>query len=338
MRSHTRRRFLTGLGAATIAGAAGCLGDGGDGGDGGGPRSLEAQSPEGTVNYPYFEGTIEAGAFEDHDVDLNVEYPPFDAQVVSVLQNEVDTSSVSFFPYINNAIRGEDLVCFGFSGGLLSVNAVYCLADAEYESIPDLQGERVGVWSFGSSTVQSFSALVSYLYDLDLQADFETTTAAPPALLGLLQEGEVDGIINVSGLTITMESQPDTFRNLGQLNEMWMEESGHTLPLTGWFAYEDWYDENQDLAADLIAGCADATEYWRANTRDILESHGEPGGVSGDAQIDVVDQWANDGLVFHGAPDQSFVEATWDFGEIMADEGFLDGDMPAVDDIMRSPM
>lgn len=358
-----RRTILGGIASATGVGLAGCLGDDDDDADDTDDTTTPAddaddaddangvddsddveetlevtlQLPEGTIHYPMYEAAQDAGIFADQGIDVTIEYPPFDAQVASITSGEVDTTMVSLLPYVSQYLLGEELVNFGYHGTLQSVNAMYCLAERDYETIADVEGDRIGVWSWGSSTVQAFEAIVADEFGLQLQQDFETTTAAPPALVGLLQEGEVDAIINVSGLTITMESQPETFRNIGYLNGMWIDRTNYPLPLTGWFAYEDWYDENEDLAARLLRAGEAATGHWRENTVEILEEYGEPGGVEGEAEIDVVNEWANEGHVFMDSPDQGYIDATWEALELMHDQGFID-EVPAQEDILRDPL
>jgi ABC-type nitrate/sulfonate/bicarbonate transport system substrate-binding protein len=240
-------------------------------------------------------------------------------------------------PYLANAGRGEDLVMYGLDGTLQIINSLYVLTSSDYHSVQDLVGERIGVWSFGSSTVQSFQALLADRTGLRLREDFETTTAAPPALVGLLQDGEVDGIIDISGISIAMESQPDTFRNIAQLNQWWIDRTGFTLPLTGWFAYADWYEDNTDVAAGLIRGARRAVDNFRDNTVSILEEFGEPAGIDNQAKIDVVERWANAGQVYHGEQTSEYLEATWEFVQLMSDQGFIE-QVPEQSSVLRNPL
>ena len=348
-----RRAFLGSLAGATGLSVAGCLGDDdddngddngvddGDDGDDGDPGdedvAITLQLPEGTLHYPMYESAQEVGVFADEGIDVTVEYIPFGAQLSSITAGEVDTTMVSALPYFNDFARGEELVCFGFDGCLQSVNAMYSLTDRDYESIPDVAGDMIAPWSWGSSTVQAFEAIVADEYDLNLQEDFQTTTADPPALLGLLDDGQVDAIINTSGFTITMEAQPDTYQNLGYLNGIWEDRTGYTLPLTGWFAYEDWYDANEDVAGSLIRAGQAAVENWRANTVDILEEYGEPGGVEGEAEIQVVDDFADQGHVFREDTTDEYLDATWEALEIMDEHGSIET-LPDQDEVMRDPL
>jgi len=355
MPAESRRRFLQGIGAAATVGIAGCSGNGGgdeNGDDGGGDENgggattgsadddglttVTTQLPEGTIQYPWGEASLANGFYEEQGIDLQIEYTPFDAQTQSLTSGEIDVGLISMLPYISNHIRGEDLVTFGWNGSLQSVNAIYARADSDYENIEDMAGDTLGVWSWGSSTVQSFQAVVADEAGLRLREDFQTTTAAPPALVGLLNDGEVDGVINVSGLTIAMESQPDSYRNIRQLNQMWQDRTGQTLPLTSWWCYSDWYEQNQDVAAGLMEGAKNSVQYWRENTVEILEEYGEPAGVDNQAKMDVVDEWANNGEVFNDETTSEYVDATWRFVELMESSDFLD-EVPARDDIIRDP-
>ncbi|MFB6078017.1 MAG: ABC transporter substrate-binding protein [Halarchaeum sp.] len=345
----TRRRYLVGAGAIGVAGLAGCGGNGGDGtssssqtstttgSSGDGMTSMRIVLPEGTIHYPMYEAATDQGFFDEQGIDMTVDYSPFGAQVRSVSSGEVDATMVSMMPYIGNYLKGEDLVTFGWNGCLQCINGLYTRASSDIKSIEDLKGKRIGVWSWGSSTVQSYQAVVAEESGLRLRKDFETTTAAPPALLGLLKNEEVDGVIDVSGLTITMQAQPDTYRRLSQLNQMWKDRTGHTLPLTSWFSHRDWYENNTDVAAGLLRASTNATEYWRDNTQSILEEYGETASVDTQAKIDVVDEWANDGQVFHADSGSDYVDATWEFVNLMSDYDFIDS-APALDDIYQNPL
>ncbi|MFA1610933.1 ABC transporter substrate-binding protein [Halobellus rubicundus] len=358
MQRVTRRRFIAGTGAAGVAGLAGCSGGNGNGGstdtesggdsDGGssgttagssdgGLTSVRILLPEGTIHYPMYEAATDAGVFEDEGIDLTVDYAPFGAQVQSLTGGEVDVNMVSMMPYVSNYLKGEDLVTFGWNGCLQCINGLYTRASSDYQSTADLEGQRIGVWSWGSSTVQSYQAVVAEESGLRLRQDFETTTAAPPALLGLLTDEQVDGVINVSGLTITMEAQPDTYRRLSQLNAMWRERAGYTLPLTAWFTYSDWYENNTETAAGLLRGAEAATTHWRENTASILEEYGETASVDTQAKIDVVDEWANDGQVFRGGWESGYTDANWDFINLMNEYEFV-SEVPSQDELLRNPL
>lgn len=358
-------------GATSVAGLAGCSGgdggsDGDDGGDGGAETDTETATesgdggsdgegtttgsaggdltsvrilhPEGVLQYPMYEAGLDQGFWEDEGLDLTVDYAPFGAQVQSLSNDEVQVSGLSMIPYMRNYLNGQDIVTFGFSGCLQAVNGLYTRASSDYESPGDLEGQTIGVWSFGSSTVQSFQAVLAEQTGLQLREDFQTTTAAPPALLGLLTDEQIDGVINVSGLTVQMESEPDTYRRLMSINNAWQEMSGNYLPITSWFADAGWYEENTEAAAALLRGSEAATQYWRDNTVSILEEYGEPAGINNQAKIDVVDEFANQGQVFQGASlADEYVESVWSFVELMNEYEFID-EVPSQDEILRNPL
>lgn len=333
MDNHTRRKFLTGTGAAATMSLAGCsaLLDGGDGGVG----TVETVLPN-SIYLPWARGGLEEGLFEEAGVDLEVEFKGFGAYSQSV-GNDVSVGNVPLVPYIGNVVQGDDYVIFGHGqGSFLGINGLYVRADSGYESISDLEGETIGVWSWGSSTVQSFQALIADQTGLNLRQDFETTTAAPPALQGLLNDGEVDAIIEISGLSIALQAD-DNYRRLAQLNDLWIQESGHPLAITMWFAERSWYEDNTDAAQALLDGSVATTEHWRDNTREILKEWGEAGGVgTSDAEFDVIDGWTDDGTVFVADPGDGFVDAAWDYLDILAEYDFLDG-VPDQNDVVQSP-
>lgn len=333
MGNHTRRKFLAGTGAAATVGLAGCsaLLDN----SGGTVGSVETVLPN-SIYLPWARGGMEQGLFEEAGVELDAEFKGFGAYAQSV-GNDVSVGNVPLVPYISNIVQGDDYVIFGRGqGSFLGINGIYVRADSDYESISDLEGGRIGVWSWGSSTVQSFQALIANQTGLNLREDFETTTAAPPALQGLLDDGEVDAIIEISGLSIALQAD-DNYRRLAQLNELWIEESGHPLAITMWFAERDWYENNTDAAQALLDGSVATTEYWRENTKALLEEWGEAGGVgTSEAELDVVDGWTQDGTVFAADPGDGFVDAAWDYLDLLAEYDFLD-DVPNQGDTVQSP-
>ncbi|GGM63120.1 hypothetical protein GCM10009017_11490 [Halarchaeum rubridurum] len=299
--------------------------------------SLSPMAIAGTINHPRWSAALDQGFYADRGLDVTPQYKPFPAQIQAVSGGSVATALESFLPYLGNVVKGQDLVTFGFQAGLQSINALYVRADSDYETIEDLKGERIGVWSFGSSTVQAFEALMAERTGLNLRKDFETTTAAPPALIGLLDSGKIDAVIDVSSLTIKMEAQPEKYRNIVGLNEMWLNQSGHTLPLTSWWCTADWYENNTDVAAAMVEASKETVQYWRDNTTDILQQWGEPASITTDAQIDVVDEMANEGHVFRKEQSQEFVDSTWEFAALMQEHGYIDS-VPAQDDVLKNPV
>lgn len=339
-----RRQFIKSVGATATVGLAGCLGGDGDGAANGSPDSTPGQSltsvdlplPEGTIYYPVYEAAVDAGVFTDVGLDVDTRYLPFDALTQTVTSGEVPTTIPSMIPYMGFHVDGQDLVTYGWEGNLQSINALYVHADSEYESIEDLEGERLGVWTFGSSTVQAFEILIAEETGLRMREDFETTTAAPPALFGLFNDGEIDAIINTSGFTITMEADPDTYRSIIQLNDWWIDRTGETIPLTSWWSYADWFDDNTELAASILEGASGATAHWRENVRDVLEEYGEPAGIESEEQFDVVEEWADEGQVYLQDTTQSYIDSVWELLELMVEFDFLE-EVPEQESVLRSP-
>lgn len=339
MRERTRRTFLKGAGGTAMVGLAGCTDSGGTDGGSGTNGDSKADSVDtvlpNSIYLPWMKAGLEQGFFEDAGVTVNADFKSFGAYAQSV-GNDVQVGNVPLVPYISNVVQGENHVIFGAHGGFLGINGMYVRADSDYQSIEDLQDGRIGVWSWGSSTVQSFQALIAEKTGLNLREDFETTTAAPPALKGLLDDGEVDAVIEISGLSIALQASDD-YRRLAQLNNMWIERTDHPLAITMWFATQKWYENNTDVARSLLKGSVATTKYWRENTTEILKKWGEAGGVgTSDAELNVIEGWTDEGTVFLGEPEDGFVDSAWNYLELMKKHGFLK-DVPSQEEIIRSP-
>lgn len=328
----TRRRFLAQVGTAVTVGAAGCTG-GGNADD-----TIRTVLPTGSISYPYGKAALAEGVFTSHGLDVAIEFKPFSAFAHSIGSGDVDVGIVPLVPSLQSIVAGEDLVLFGMAGGLLGINGLYTRTDSEYDTIESLTGERIGVWSWGSSTVQSMQALIAEQTGLSLREDFRTTTAAPAALQGLLDDGEIQATIQVSSRSIAMEARPEQYRRLDQLNNMWLDETSKPLPLTAWVARSSWYDEHADAAAKLVTAMEDATDHWRTNTTEILDAYGEPAQIDDAIEKDVVADWASRGHVFAGGEaDQAFVDATWQYLDLMQQFGFMES-VPSQEEVLRAPI
>src|SRR5581483_9261914 len=74
--------------------------------------------------------------------------------------------------------------------------------------------KKFGVWSRGAGATKALEVLSMDGFKLDLNKDVQTIEIAGPALMALLDKGEVDAMFNLSSLSIAAASQPDKYRLL----------------------------------------------------------------------------------------------------------------------------
>src|SRR5687767_15826904 len=96
----------------------------------------------------------------------------------------------------------------------------------------DLKGKKFGIWSRGAGAARSLQVLVMDAFKLDLNKDTEIIEVAAPALMALLDNGEVDAMFNLSSISIAAASQPDKYRMLFSADDYWKEKSGELVVLS----------------------------------------------------------------------------------------------------------
>jgi ABC-type nitrate/sulfonate/bicarbonate transport system substrate-binding protein len=101
--------------------------------------------------------------------------------------------------------------------------------DSPLKKLSDLKGKKFGVWSRGAGATKALEVLAMDGFKLDLNRDVQTIEIAGPALMALLDKGEVDAMFNLSSLSIAAASQPDKYRLLFSPDEYWKEKTGAPL-------------------------------------------------------------------------------------------------------------
>ena len=161
------------------------------------------------------------------------------------------------------------LVIFGIFS---PVNAVLVPQNSPVKSLAELRGKRVGNFGGpGSATTSIFMAIAKKWHGLDLQRDLELITAPGPALVGLLDRGEL-----AAALMGTTESLrfPLTgkYRVLMDLSAEWEKRAGRAPAHVTIATNEDFAKANPDILKRYLRAYLDAVKYVRSHP-DIWESY-----------------------------------------------------------------
>lgn len=157
--------------------------------------------------------------------------------------------------------QGHDTVVFG--PGLNMNNSILVRKDLDYESPEDLIGKKVGHFGEDSSTTTSLSVMLKEIYDIDIFNDFELVTAGAPALVELLDKGEIDAMFNFDPHNGTALVRGH--RILFSAMDAWEEAKGGPLWLTNIGASEEWLKENQEIAYGVRDAYEDAHDWLLEN-------------------------------------------------------------------------
>src|SRR6186997_1119591 len=106
---------------------------------------------------------------------------------------------------IRQRARGDKVTSI-YSGIMANVYVV-TKKDATYNDFGDLKGKKIGVYSLTSSSTAALVKILRERWKLELRKDFEVVVAPPPVLVGLLQKGDIEAMVNVDPLVLrTLES------------------------------------------------------------------------------------------------------------------------------------
>lgn len=287
--------------------------------------------PQNSVFILNWMGARDAGVFKKHGIDLEIDARPFAAFLAALPAKECLTSTYSGMDAVAKMNEGQDLAVIG--GGLTVIQDIYVRKDSPIQSVTDLRGKRLGVWSSGAGAFKAARAAVLDATGLDLMKDTKMTQLAPPALFKLLEKGSVDAMINISSFSMAAASQPDKFRSIFSPNEYWKKKTGYPIfwaaPLVAW---KSWVDENPERAKNFAAAVEESFRWLREpqNFDTAVQKYGQLAGVTTPAAIATYKKLLAQKGIFLARWDQGVVNAEWQFLQVAKDHGILDA-VPALD-------
>jgi len=225
--------------------------------------------------------------------------------------------------------KGLDWVIIG--GGLTVMQEVFVLKDSPFKTIADLKGKRFASWSTGAGAFKATRAVIMDGFGFDVLKDTKFVQAAAPALIKLLERGDVDSMFNISSLTIAAASQPNKFRSIFAPNDYWKKKTGQPIvwsaPIVAW---RSWVDEDRARAKAFVAATHESFRWLRKgkNLDAAVKKFGRLAAVKNQAQADVYKKWLRNKRVFLARWDQEVIDGQWKFLEMAKKHGVL-GKLPS---------
>lgn len=160
--------------------------------------------------------------------------------------------------------RGRGDKVTAVHSGIMSNVYVVTKKDAPYSNFSDLKGKKVGVYSLTSSSTAALVKILRERWKLELRKDFEIVVAPPPVLVGLLQKGDIQAMVNVDPLVLrTLES--GGYKQIMDLDSEWQSLTGSRLLVTTIAAWDDYAKKNETQIRNLVRAYQDAVEYISQN-------------------------------------------------------------------------
>ncbi|MEC9326218.1 MAG: ABC transporter substrate-binding protein, partial [Actinomycetota bacterium] len=241
-------------------------------------------------------------------------------------------STASFeVPYLEEQTRRETVIIGRYNA---ERSRILVRTDDPAQSLEDLQGKRLGVFTTVSGTLV-WSALVEQMHGLKLvDGDFDVVVADIQNLSNLLARGEIDACICYPDLSARElregsvralydgKSSADLFAQL--------DAPGHDGPMGNVFvARKDWVDEHPgEVSAFLDLWDRGLTE-WQQHRDDMIERYPQHFAVSTPEDIafmkDYVAQhdWVTDEVRF----DQQWAEDESSIFDLMRQTGVIAADV-----------
>ena len=286
---------------------------------------VKAVIPQNSVFILSWQGAHDAGVFSKHGIDLEVDARPFAGYLAGLPSRECDASTYSGIDAILKMNQGMNLAVIG--GGLTVFQEIFVRKDSPIKTIADLRDKRFGVWSTGAGSFKAVRTAIMDAAGIDVMKDTKVVQMAAPALIKLLERGDVDAMLNISSFTIQAASQPDKFRSIFVPNEYWIKKTGYPIvwsaPLVAW---KDWVDAKPERARNFAAAVQESFVWLRKpeNLDAAVAKYGKLAGVTTPDAVTTYKDWFAKGKIFLSKWDDKVIDAQWQFLELAKSKGLLD--------------
>jgi len=303
----TRRRAITSGVALGTVGLAGCSGDGTDGGDGsdggdgtdggggGGDGGTTEESIE-TLDVANIEGATlapfmvsqERGLFEERGIEIEAQTFVNPSDMYNAVQiGELDFAyATSPFPVARGYNAGQEI-------SLLKPDMAsnfFMVGKAEYDSIADLRGERVGNLPPGSSTHFGWSVAIDAMFDESFSDFFEIVAMGPSSMAASIQNGEIEAATLWPPFTVELMASDD-YHIIAPLEDVYKEGTGHNPRFAVGAARNPYLSEKGEAIQSFYDAIAEAAGMIEDNP-DIMVDVGyvDIFGLETDRQIELLKQ------------------------------------------------
>lgn len=242
--------------------------------------------------------------------------------------------------------EGDDIVYFGTAGALNFFNGIVIRTEDKdkYKTLNDLEGQKFGIPGFGTGSYQAFEIIANSIYDMNAREDLDLIEADPGALVGLLETGEIEAMINFTGQTALAVTQPDVYTMIVNFSDLWKETHGANLVINGPMARREWLDANTDVARRLVEG-VDKGVQWLKDNPTTLDKGGKYAYITegeGWYQTEATTAFIKDmflkGEYYYTADlyTQEWIDGVYEF--IQLGKGVFADEIPTIDKVFYTPL
>jgi NitT/TauT family transport system substrate-binding protein len=179
-----------------------------------------------------------------------------------VAERKVDIGFGGFTTMATARAEGKPVIVI--QGIFSPVNMVFVKKDSKITTLSDLRGRKLGVFGGPGSTTFTFLAVLARnWHGIDLFKEAELVSAPAPALIELLNRGDVDAALLGTSESIKMFAQ-DRFRVLADLSQEYKSRTNGRAPAHVTIATnEEFAKSNSDIVRDYVKAYRAAIAYIR---------------------------------------------------------------------------
>ena len=292
--------------------------------DAGKLKKVKITAARNSILMLYSHGPKDAGIFKKHGIDLEIDNRPFKGHMAGLPAGEVPCTTYAGTAAIARINKGLEWVIVG--GGLTVMQEVFVLKSSPFKTITDLKGKKFASWSTGAGAFKAMRATVIDGYGFDVLKDTEFVQAAPPALLKMLDRGQIDSMFNISSLTIAAAAQPDKYRSVYAPNDYWKKKTGQAIlwsaPLVCW---RKWVDADRARATAFVKAFTEGYKWLRnpANLKKAVKKYGKLAAVKNEAQAKTYESWLSQGKMLITDWNEETRDKQWQFLHMAKKHGIL---------------
>jgi NitT/TauT family transport system substrate-binding protein len=208
-------------------------------------------------------------------------------------------------------------------------NYACLVSQPEYDAPEDLIGERVGNTGPDSGTTQSLAVTLQRFWDISLTEDYEPVEAQAAALVELLKSGEIEaaGLFEPHTSRAVVEGGAKCLT--GHVGDVWAEEIGGTVSYTSLVAFNEWIDQDPDLALAVAQAMADGAEWLSSDPSRIEEEpFASMTGSDDPAVFERLETLIADGSLYDVDWGPEIIDANTQMLDSLAEQGVLLQEVP----------
>ncbi|MBD21928.1 MAG: hypothetical protein CMM37_12905 [Rhodospirillaceae bacterium] len=292
--------------------------------DAGKLKKVKITAARNSILMLYSHGPKDAGIFKKHGIDLEIDNRPFKGHMAGLPAGEVPCTTYAGTAAIARINKGLEWVIVG--GGLTVMQEVFVLKSSPFKTITDLKGKKFASWSTGAGAFKAMRATVIDGYGFDVLKDTEFVQAAPPALLKMLDRGQIDSMFNISSLTIAAAAQPEKYRSVYAPNDYWKKKTGQAIlwsaPLVCW---KKWVDADRARATAFVKAFTEGYKWLRKpeNLKKAVKKYGKLAAVKNEAQAKTYESWLKQGKMLITDWNEETRDKQWQFLHMAKKHGIL---------------